>query len=43
MDQRADRRRAFHRVRQPDVERKLARLADRAAENQKRDEGGAGA
>ena len=36
VDQRGDRRRAFHRVRQPDVQRKLRRLSDRAAENQKR-------
>ena len=42
MDQRADRGRPFHRVRQPDVERELPRLADRAGKNQKRDEGGAG-
>src|SRR5688572_31735045 len=42
MDQRAHRSRAFHRVRQPDVERELPGLADRAGKNQKRNEGGAG-
>ena len=31
---RADRRRAFHRVRQPDVQRELRGLAHRAAKNQ---------
>ncbi len=31
------RRRAFHRVGQPDVQRELGRLADRAAEDQQRD------
>ena len=36
MDQRGDRRRAFHRIRQPDVQRKLRGLADRAAKNEKR-------
>ena len=34
MDQGADGRRAFHRVRQPDVQRELRGLAHRAAENQ---------
>src|SRR5439155_1806203 len=43
MDQRADRGRSFHRVRQPDVEGELSGFSDRAAENQQRDEGGAGA
>ena len=33
MNQRADRRGALHRVRQPDVQRKLRRLAHRAAED----------
>ena len=33
MEQRGDRCRAFHRVRQPDVQRHLGRLADCAAEN----------
>ena len=37
VDQRAHGRRAFHRVRQPDVQRHLAGLADGAAENQERD------
>src|SRR6185312_10823425 len=41
VDQRADRCRTFHCVRQPDVERELSGLANRAAENQERDEGGA--
>ena len=36
VDQRGDRRRAFHRVRQPDVERDLRRLAGRAEEQQQR-------
>ena len=36
VDQRGDRRRAFHRVRQPDVERNLRRLAGRAEEQQQR-------
>ena len=36
MDQRGHRRRAFHRVRQPDVERNLRRLAGRADEQQQR-------
>ena len=39
VDERADRRRAFHRVRQPDVQRHLAGLADGAAEDQQRDAG----
>ena len=39
VDERADRRRAFHRVRQPDVQRHLAGFADGAAENQQRDAG----
>jgi hypothetical protein len=34
VDQRAHRRRAFHRVRQPDVQRELRGLAHRAAEDQ---------
>ena len=34
VNQRAHRRRAFHRVRQPDVKRKLGRLADRSAEDE---------
>ena len=34
VDQRADRRRAFHRVRQPDVKRKLRRFAGGAHEEQ---------
>ena len=38
MDQRGDRRRAFHRVGQPDVERNLRRLAGGADEQQQRDE-----
>ncbi len=42
VNQRADRRRTFHRVRQPDVERKLRALANRAAENQERDHGDPG-
>src|SRR4051812_49676324 len=42
MDQRADRCRAFHCIRQPDVERELSRLADCAGKNQERDEGRAG-
>src|SRR5262249_2665092 len=37
MDQRADRRRTFHRVRQPDVQRELTGFANCAAENQKGD------
>ena len=39
VDQRGDRRRAFHRVRQPDVQRELRGLADRAAEDQQRRDG----
>ena len=39
MDQRADRRRAFHGVGQPDVERELGALAHRAHEQQQRDAG----
>src|SRR5436309_616414 len=38
MDESTDRRRALHRVRQPDVQRELSRFANRAAENQQRDE-----
>ena len=38
VDQRGDRRRAFHRVREPRVERDLRRLRDRAAEEAERDE-----
>ena len=38
VDQGADRRRAFHRVRQPRVERELRRLGDRAAEQAERDQ-----
>ena len=34
VDQRRDRRRAFHRVRQPDVQEELRRLAHRADEQQ---------
>ena len=37
VDERGDRRRAFHRVRQPDVQRNLRRLAGRADEQQQRD------
>src|SRR5258708_6921277 len=40
VNQRADRRRTFHRVRQPDVQRELSGFADRAAENQQGDKGG---
>ena len=36
MDERRDRRRAFHRVGQPDVERHLRRFADCAAEDKQR-------
>src|SRR5438874_10994564 len=43
MDQCTDRCRPFHRIRQPDVKRKLPRFADGTAENQQCDEGGAGA
>ena len=39
VDQRADGRRAFHRVGQPDVQRKLRGLAHRAAEDQQASEG----
>ena len=39
VDQGGDRRRAFHRIRQPDVERELRRFADRAAEDQERGDG----
>ena len=38
MDQRGDRRRAFHRVRQPGVEQELRRLAHRAHEQQQADD-----
>ncbi len=38
VDEGADRRRAFHRVGEPGVERKLRRLGDRAAEQPERDE-----
>ena len=38
VDQGADRRRAFHRVRQPGVQRDLRRLRDRAAEQPERDQ-----
>ena len=38
MDQRGDRRRAFHRVRQPGVQQELRRLAHRAHEQQQADE-----
>src|SRR2546421_892451 len=41
MDQCTDRCRPFHRIRQPDVKRKLPRFADGTAENQQCDEGGA--
>jgi len=37
VDQRADGRGTFHRIRQPDVQRKLRGLANRPAENQQRD------
>src|SRR5262249_50075933 len=37
MDQRANWRRTFHRVRQPDVQRELSGLANCTAKNQKRD------
>ena len=36
VDQGGDRRRAFHRVRQPDVQRELRGFADGAAKNQER-------
>ena len=39
VDQGGDGRRAFHRVRQPDMQRELRRLADRAAENQQAGDG----
>src|SRR5207247_5544692 len=39
MDQGADRCRAFHRVREPGVYRELGGLADRATEQEERDEG----
>ena len=38
VDQGRDRRRAFHRVREPGLERKLRRLRDRAAEQPERDQ-----
>ena len=38
VDERADRGRALHRVGQPDVERELGGLADRAGEEEQRDE-----
>ena len=38
VDERADRRRALHRVRQPGVQRDLRRLRDRAAEQAERDQ-----
>src|SRR5204862_1489937 len=41
MDQCADRSRAFHRIRQPDVQRELSRLPHCAAENQERNKRGA--
>ncbi len=41
MDQRTDRRRAFHRVRQPNVQWELSGFADRAAKNEQRNERGA--
>ena len=37
VDEGGDRRGAFHRVRQPDVERELGALADGAAQDQERD------
>ena len=37
VDQGGNRRRTFHRVRQPDVQRELRALADRAREEQQRD------
>ena len=39
VDQRADRRGAFHRIRQPDMQRHLAGFADGTAEDQQRDAG----
>ena len=39
VDQRRDRRRAFHRVRQPGVQQELRRLAHRAHEQQQADDG----
>ena len=39
VDQRRDRRRAFHGVRQPDIERNLRRLAARAHHQQNADRG----
>src|SRR5438034_6171774 len=41
MDQCADRSRAFHRIRQPDVQRELSRLPHCAAENEQRNKRGA--
>src|SRR5205809_2210957 len=41
MDQCADRGRTLHGVGQPDVQRELSGLANRTAEDQERDEGGA--
>ncbi len=38
VDERGDRRRAFHRVRQPDIQRNLRRLAGGADEEQQRDD-----
>src|SRR5207248_11798570 len=43
VNQRTNRRRSFHRIRQPDVKRELPGLAGGTAENQQCDEGGAGA
>src|SRR5436189_117223 len=40
MDQCADRSRAFHRIRQPDVQRELSRLPHCAAENEQRNKRG---
>src|SRR6478735_6590251 len=43
MNQRTNRCRSFHRIRQPDVKRELPGFADGTAENQQRDKSGAGA
>ena len=42
MDQRADGSRAFHRIGQPDMQGKLPRFTNRAAENQQANRGGEG-
>src|SRR5207248_9247596 len=41
MNQRTNRCRSFHRIRQPAVKRELPRFADGTAENQQRDKSGA--